>query len=98
MLVCCETYKFEDRCAINALDNKNELREYALEGGRTFYDIVNDVIPASLVTAAITEVYNLLYESDRLSEIVALMIGRKSVICVGWNYSLHFSRYNYNRK
>ena len=25
VLVCCETYKFNDRAAINALDNKNEL-------------------------------------------------------------------------
>ena len=25
VLVCCETYKFNERSAINALDNKNEL-------------------------------------------------------------------------
>mgnify|MGYP000275263943 CR=1 FL=1 len=61
VLVCCETYKFDDRCAINALDNKNELREYSIEGGNkgesiSFVDIVHDVIPATLVTACITEV------------------------------------------
>lgn len=55
MLVCCETYKFEDRCAINALDIKNEIREFPINEHITFQNIVQDVIPASLVTAAITE-------------------------------------------
>ncbi|CBY15104.1 unnamed protein product [Oikopleura dioica] len=56
VLVCCETYKFEDRCAINALDIKNEIREFPINEHITFQNIVQDVIPASLVTAAITEV------------------------------------------
>ena len=30
VLVCCETYKFNERSAINALDNKNELGESKL--------------------------------------------------------------------
>ena len=55
VLVCCETYKFEDRCAINALDIKNEIREFPINEHITFQNIVQDVIPASLVTAAITE-------------------------------------------
>lgn len=60
-MVCCETYKFDDRCAINSLDNKNELREFQMKIGSkgesvSFVDIVHDVIPPSLVTAAITEV------------------------------------------
>ena len=55
VLVCCETYKFEDRCAINALDIKNEIREFPINEHITFANIVQDVIPASLVTAAITE-------------------------------------------
>ena len=41
VLVCCESYKFDDRCAINALDNKNELREFQLDQrpGLVFRDI-----------------------------------------------------------
>ena len=93
VLVCCETYKFNDRAAINALDNKNELgcssdvdsrfvfiwsespyvgerqirhsfqkwNGLLLEQPLIFFslqyaNIIYDVIPPSLVTAAITEV------------------------------------------
>ena len=72
VLVCCETYKFNDRAAINALDNKNELGCSIDVDSRLSYllycsifktvfslqyaNIIYDVIPPSLVTAAITEV------------------------------------------
>jgi len=57
VLVCCETYKFNDRAAINALDNKNELGcSIDVDSSLQYANIIYDVIPPSLVTAAITEV------------------------------------------
>jgi len=57
VLVCCETYKFNDRAAINALDNKNELGySIDVDSSVQYANIIYDVIPPSLVTAAITEV------------------------------------------
>jgi len=57
VLVCCETYKFNDRAAINALDNKNELGcSSDVDSSLQYANIIYDVIPPSLVTAAITEV------------------------------------------
>jgi len=58
VLVCCETFKFNDRSAINALDNHNELGDSKVEFDTSvqYANIMYDVIPSSLVTAAITEV------------------------------------------